>query len=127
EVGEVLEVFDHYLPLWQADTQDKAARTEVRRGFHTLKGSGRMVRAGVLAELAWSVENMLNRVIDGHVEASPAVFTVANAVRELIPTLLADFAAGAPRPPPAGGQPASQAPTPARGPKPPRPPLPAAH
>src|SRR5690606_13606714 len=115
EVGEVLEVFDHYLPLWQADTQDKAARTEVRRGFHTLKGSGRMVRAGVLAELAWSVENMLNRVIDGHVEASPAVFTVANAVRELIPTLLADFAAGAQRPLPEVAQLASQADALSRG------------
>ena len=94
EVGEVLETFDEYLPSWQADTQDKAARTEVRRGFHTLKGSGRMVRAGVLAELSWSVENMLNRVIDGNVEASPAVFAVVNAVRALIPNLLEDFAAG---------------------------------
>ncbi|MEB3734153.1 Hpt domain-containing protein [Halopseudomonas pachastrellae] len=26
----------------------------MRRAFHTLKGSGRMVQAGVLAELAWS-------------------------------------------------------------------------
>jgi len=93
EVGEVLETLDECTPRWQANPDDSAARTEVRRGFHTLKGSGRMVKAGVLAELAWAVENMLNRVIDGNVVASPLVFGVVNAARELIPSLLEDFAA----------------------------------
>ena len=94
EVGEVLETLAEYAPQWQADTDNSAARTEVRRAFHTLKGSGRMVRAAVLAELAWAVENMLNRVIDGKVEASPSVFAVVNTARELMPSLLDDFAAG---------------------------------
>ena len=94
EVGEVLETLDEYTPRWQADAQDMAARAEVRRGFHTLKGSGRMVRAGVLAELAWSVENMLNRVIDGNVALTQPIFATVNAVRALVPTLLDDFAAG---------------------------------
>ena len=94
EVGEVLETLAEYTPQWQANTDDSVARTEVRRAFHTLKGSGRMVKAAVLAELAWAVENMLNRVIDGNVEASPAVFTVVNATRELMPSLLDDYAAG---------------------------------
>ncbi len=94
EVGEVLETLAEYAPKWQSNTDDNESRTEVRRAFHTLKGSGRMVKAGVLAELAWAVENMLNRVIDGNVEASPAVFAMVNAVRELMPSLLDDFAAG---------------------------------
>ncbi|SDT09921.1 chemosensory pili system protein ChpA (sensor histidine kinase/response regulator) [Halopseudomonas litoralis] len=94
EVGEVLETLDDHTPRWQADAQDTAARAEVRRGFHTLKGSGRMVRAGVLAELAWAVENMLNRVIDGNVPLSQPIFATVNAVRALIPALLEDFAAG---------------------------------
>src|SRR5690606_9631504 len=68
EVGEVLETLEEYTPRWQAHNDDTSARTEVRRAFHTLKGSGRMVQASVLAELAWAVENMLNRVIDGNVE-----------------------------------------------------------
>ncbi|MEJ6655542.1 MAG: Hpt domain-containing protein, partial [Pseudomonas sp.] len=94
EVGEVLETLDEYTPRWQADAQDMAARAEVRRGFHTLKGSGRMVRAGVLAELAWSIENMLNRVIDGNVPLTQPIFATVNAVRALVPALLDDFAAG---------------------------------
>ena len=35
--------------------------------FHTLKGSGRIVGARNIGEFSWSIENMLNRVIDGTV------------------------------------------------------------
>ena len=37
----------------------------IRRVFHTLKGSGRLVGAKTLGEFAWKTENMLNRVLDG--------------------------------------------------------------
>ena len=94
EVGEVLETLEEYTPQWQADHDNHSARAEVRRAFHTLKGSGRMVKASVLAELAWAVENMLNRVIDGNVEVSPSVFAMVNTVRGLMPSLLDDFASG---------------------------------
>ena len=94
EVGEVLETLDEYTPQWQANVDDGVSRTEVRRAFHTLKGSGRMVKAGVLAELAWAVENMLNRVIDGNVEADASVFAVVDAARAMMPALLDDYAAG---------------------------------
>ncbi len=40
------------------------ALVEVRRGFHTLKGSGRMVGLNRLGEAAWSVERCLNRLIE---------------------------------------------------------------
>ena len=97
EAGEVLETLQEYTPAWQANPDDHKSRAEVRRGFHTLKGSGRMVRAGVLAELAWSVENMLNRVIDGNIAASPELFGVVNDVRALMPQLVEDFAAQQPQ------------------------------
>ncbi|SDT04139.1 chemosensory pili system protein ChpA (sensor histidine kinase/response regulator) [Halopseudomonas xinjiangensis] len=93
EVGEVLETLQEFVPAWQENPEDHKARAEVRRGFHTLKGSGRMVRAGVLAELAWSVENMLNRVIDGNIATSTELFEVVNDVRALMPRLVDDFAA----------------------------------
>ncbi len=40
---------------------DKEAFTSIRRGFHTLKGSGRMVGLTNLAEVAWEVEQTLNQ------------------------------------------------------------------
>ncbi|MEH6501595.1 MAG: Hpt domain-containing protein [Pseudoalteromonas distincta] len=91
EAGEVLETLAEFTPQWQANQEDHKARAEVRRAFHTLKGSGRMVKAGILAELAWAVENMLNRVIDRSIEHSPVIFEVINSARALMPQLVRDF------------------------------------
>ena len=44
----------------------------MRRSFHTLKGSGRMVGAQLLGEFCWSVENLLNRIIDKTLARTPA-------------------------------------------------------
>ncbi|PWU27555.1 hybrid sensor histidine kinase/response regulator, partial [Pseudomonas sp. RW407] len=131
EAGEVLETINEYLPRWQADTDDREALTEIRRAFHTLKGSGRMVRALVVGELAWSIENLLNRVLDRSIAASAPVLQVVGDVVALMPALVDEFAAsvqrqrddvdqlaatahalakGEPVPPPEGGEtPAAEA------------------
>ncbi|UII71210.1 Hpt domain-containing protein [Pseudomonas sp. HN11] len=88
ETDEVLEVLHRYLP----DSTDKTAQGEMRRAFHTLKGSGRMVRALVLAELAWAVENLLNRVLERSVALGPDVQQVLDEAVALLPELIADFA-----------------------------------
>jgi chemosensory pili system protein ChpA (sensor histidine kinase/response regulator) len=43
---------------------------DVRRAFHTLKGSGRMVGQVQLAEVAWRVEGALNRALEADRPAS---------------------------------------------------------
>ena len=88
ETDEVLDVLHRYLP----DSADKTAQGEMRRAFHTLKGSGRMVRALVLAELAWAVENLLNRVLEHSVALGPEVQQVLDEAVALLPELIADFA-----------------------------------
>ncbi|MGB3127611.1 MAG: Hpt domain-containing protein [Pseudomonas sp.] len=88
ETDEVLEVLHRHLP----NSADKAAQGEMRRAFHTLKGSGRMVRALVLAELAWAVENLLNRVLERSVNLGPEVQQVLDEAVALLPELIADFA-----------------------------------
>ena len=97
EAGEVLETINEYLPQWRANTDDKNALTEVRRAFHTLKGSGRMVRALVIGELAWSIENMLNRVLDRSIQPDQLVQQVVADVVQLMPELVDEFAAKAQR------------------------------
>ncbi len=97
EAGEVLETIGEYLPRWRADTSDRESLTEVRRAFHTLKGSGRMVRALVIGELAWSIENLLNRVLDRTIEPSDDVQQVVADVVALMPVLVEEFAAKAQR------------------------------
>ncbi len=64
EFDSVFEVMEASLPLWLKDTNNIDARTEIRRGFHTLKGSGRMVGADEIAEFSWKVEMLLNQVVD---------------------------------------------------------------
>ena len=58
EAEEVLSTLDSQLPNLQAADPD--ALRIVRRAFHTLKGSGRMVGLDELGEAAWSVEQVLN-------------------------------------------------------------------
>ncbi|PPA05253.1 hybrid sensor histidine kinase/response regulator [Pseudomonas sp. MWU12-2312b] len=97
ETDEVLDILREYLPRWSANPDDPSALGEVRRAFHTLKGSGRMVRALVLGELAWAVENLLNRVLEHSVAPGAAVQQLLGDVLTLLPELVAEFAANAQR------------------------------
>ncbi|VVN97747.1 Hpt domain-containing protein [Pseudomonas fluorescens] len=97
ETDEVLDVLREYLPQWVANPDNKTALSELRRGFHTLKGSGRMVRALVVGELSWAVENLLNRVLERNVEPGPQVQQLLGEVLRLLPELISEFAANTQR------------------------------
>ncbi|QXH61714.1 Hpt domain-containing protein [Pseudomonas azerbaijanorientalis] len=97
ETDEVLEILREYLPRWSANPDSRSALSELRRAFHTLKGSGRMVRALVLGELAWAVENLLNRVLENSVEPGATVQQLIGDVLHLLPELVAEYAANAQR------------------------------
>ena len=91
EVAEVLATIDEWLPQLLPELTHEEALSEVRRAFHTLKGSGRIVGANVIGEMAWSIENMLNRLIDGTVEATAQFVAVVQEARDLAPSLQAAF------------------------------------
>ncbi|WP_324732274.1 hybrid sensor histidine kinase/response regulator [Pseudomonas paeninsulae] len=97
EAGEVLETVGEFLPQWCADPANKEALIEIRRAFHTLKGSGRMVRALVIGELGWSIENLLNRVLDRSIQPAADVLQVVADVVALMPALVDEFATKAQR------------------------------
>jgi chemosensory pili system protein ChpA (sensor histidine kinase/response regulator) len=94
EVEEELVNIGEHMPRWQANPDDKEALTTVRRSFHTLKGSGRMVGANELGEFAWSFENMLNRVLDGTIGHSLEMFEVLNDGVAAIPEMIQHFRTG---------------------------------
>ncbi|WP_298633180.1 Hpt domain-containing protein [uncultured Umboniibacter sp.] len=98
EVEEVLAHIDVHFALWCADRSDRSALTEFRRAFHTLKGSGRMVGAQSLGDVAWAVEDYLNRLLDGGVVASDPGIKLIQSVRELAPHLVSAFATVQPDP-----------------------------
>ncbi|MGM0570597.1 MAG: Hpt domain-containing protein, partial [Pseudomonadota bacterium] len=91
EAGEVLDTINEYLPMLLRQYDDRSALAEVRRAFHTLKGSGRMVGASIVGELAWAVENMLNRIIDGTVFMNDDIAGLLREVTDTVPALVTDF------------------------------------
>jgi chemosensory pili system protein ChpA (sensor histidine kinase/response regulator) len=91
EAEEVLETLQEYWPQYRKDNTNVEAQSTVRRAFHTLKGSGRMVKAEVLGELAWSVENMLNRVIEQTIALDENACALIDQVIVHIPELIENF------------------------------------
>ena len=75
--------------VWLADPSQLPSLTAIRRSFHTLKGSGRLVGASVLGEFAWKVESALNRVLDGSIEPHDGVQAMVRHAIDALPQLLA--------------------------------------
>ncbi len=98
EAGEVLEAIDEFFPQWANDFSDTESLTEFRRAFHTLKGSGRMVGANDIGELAWSIESLLNRVLEGGLKADPVQVALITKVRAALPRFIDAFEHKQPNP-----------------------------
>ena len=82
------------LPHWQNNPQDGDTLKDLRRSFHTLKGSGRLVGAVDVGEFAWSFENLLNRVIDKSIKPDKTMFELLEQARNTLPGLFDLFRNG---------------------------------
>ncbi|MCJ8146275.1 Hpt domain-containing protein [Acinetobacter sp. A3.8] len=91
EVEEILELQQQTIPLWLSKPSDKEVLTDIRRSFHTLKGSGRMAGAVESGELAWSIEELLNRVMSGAVGLNEDIQNLVFSVSALYGSLVDDF------------------------------------
>lgn len=91
EAQEVLAELGEQILVWEVDPRELVALKDIRRGFHTLKGSGRMVGAHQIGEMCWAVENMLNRVLDGTLAVSDALVGFIKDTHRKLPILVEDF------------------------------------
>ncbi|HEY6095889.1 MAG TPA: Hpt domain-containing protein, partial [Gallionellaceae bacterium] len=73
EAQEVLETLHANLLLCQRNPDDREALVTIRRSFHTLKGSGRMVGLTNLGEVAWALERAMNKWLQEEKPASADV------------------------------------------------------
>ena len=73
---------------WSESPGDEVALSSLRRSFHTLKGSGRLVGAERVGEVAQVTEALLNRVIEGVLSPEPRVLDYLADVIELLPELI---------------------------------------
>ncbi len=88
EALEELASLNEQLPLWERDHGNEEALITIRRSFHTLKGSGRLIGAELIGEFSWNFENMLNRVIDKSRPLTQEVFEILNEALAVLPQLI---------------------------------------
>src|SRR5699024_5735370 len=84
---------------WSRQSGNRDNLATIRRAFHTLKGSGRMVGATTVGDFGWALEHLLNQCLEGSLEASPPVVGAVNEAVDLLPDLIETFRAGRPADP----------------------------
>ena len=91
EAEEVLEDIQENLPQWKEDYENHDALSNIRRSFHTLKGSGRLVGALSIGEFSWSIENMLNRVLDNTIAPATSIVALLEDTVTALPALIGEL------------------------------------
>ena len=94
EAKEELGNINRYLPVWAENHAQTDALIAIRRSFHTLKGSGRMIGAKRIGEFAWSVENLLNRVINQTLPVTPQITGFIRDASDVLPALIEQLEIG---------------------------------
>ncbi len=77
EAQTVVQTGNQALQALRRDANDAEALTTVRRAFHTLKGSSRMVGLMQFGDAAWSMEQVLNTWLAEHRPASTALLALS--------------------------------------------------
>src|SRR5271165_5513175 len=96
EAKEEMASVSTTFPLWEQNPMDLDSLVKMRRSFHTLKGSGRMVGARLIGEFAWSIENLLNRVLDKTLSRTPGMMSVMRSAVGALPHLIEQLETGRP-------------------------------
>ncbi|WP_322521636.1 Hpt domain-containing protein [Guyparkeria halophila] len=93
EMAETVPDMGEAADAWR-NREDVEALITLRRGFHTIKGSGRMVGLETIGEWAWAWERLLNQVIDGKLDGDEATRQGALDAVALMQAVLPDLEAG---------------------------------
>ncbi len=73
EAQEVLEMLRANLEISLLHPDSREPLITIRRGFHTLKGSSRMVGLTDFGEVAWATERAMNKSLDSGKPATPGL------------------------------------------------------
>ena len=95
EAKEEIVTIKRDLPAWAESPDDMETLITVRRSFHTLKGSGRMVGAERIGEYCWSIENLLNRLINRTLVCTPPMIEFIIEAAAVVPELVEQLEVGA--------------------------------
>ena len=94
EAKEEIASIQKSFPQWDQNPMDFESLASMRRSLHTLKGSGRMVGARSIAEFGWSIENLLNRIIDKTLSRTPGMMALMRSSIAALPQLVEQLETG---------------------------------
>lgn len=83
EATEVLENLRINLEISQLHPASREPLTVMRRGFHTLKGSSRMVGLMDIGEVAWGMERALNKWLESGRQATPVLLKLIGDAKKI--------------------------------------------
>ncbi len=87
ELGEEIQRLNAAIGTWADNPAEREALTQIRRAFHTIKGSSRLIGAQVIGEFAWNHEHLLNGAMDGSIPVTPALIAYVQSGIALLPVL----------------------------------------
>lgn len=93
EAVEVVSTLKEGVSSLVSAAGDRDALVTVRRAFHTLKGSGRMVGLTDFGEAAWQIERVLNGVLESDRAPLPHEVALMNAATRLFDRWVGDLKA----------------------------------
>ncbi|MBS1187268.1 MAG: CheA signal transduction histidine kinase [Burkholderiaceae bacterium] len=82
EAEEVLDFVKQTVPEARSHKDDQEQLSTLRRSFHTLKGSGRMVGLTAFAEAAYSIEQVMNLWLAEARNGTPDLFSLLDKAAE---------------------------------------------
>lgn len=85
ELAEVAESLAELHPAWRLHRSDPETLQSIRRGFHTLKGSGLMVGAHALGEFCGRIEDLALCLIEQRSKAAPEMIAVIDDAIGILP------------------------------------------
>lgn len=94
EFEEELEAQAEHYPQWRQDPANQESLSVLRRSFHTLKGSGRLVGAVGIGEFAWKVEDLLNPLLDEDASPSDCLLAAMDHVHAVMPQMFRTLTEG---------------------------------
>jgi chemosensory pili system protein ChpA (sensor histidine kinase/response regulator) len=96
EAEEEIARIANELERWGTNPADQGAVATLRRAFHTLKGSGRLVGATRVGDLGQALEHLLDRVIEHSLSPHAGVIDLVRETALLLPDLVTSEAEGRP-------------------------------
>ena len=88
EASEIMDSSANTLREWSKEPARRELMDEFQRQLHTLKGGARMVGIEAIGNLSHSVESLLTRVVDGHVDTGTRLFDLLQDAHDRLADML---------------------------------------